>query len=290
MLSIGHPVTSILANLKIIYYPMTNHPSVFRTTELSDPSFEQDHLRFITVKTPNLRGRGDICVFVPPLDDLRDVPLVLLLHGVYGSSWVWALKGGVHRTAWEMIQAHEIAPMVIAMPSDGLWGDGSGYLAHDGYDFERWVVDDVPKAVQENIAMVSKASPQFISGLSMGGFGALRLGIKYASQFSGISAHSAITAIEQMPQFVEESMDHYRSAPKANHSVWAAVQLAPSYPPLRFDCGTEDQLIEYNRQLHRQLTEATLPHEYEEFPGAHEWSYWQTHVRDSLRFFNAHVV
>ena len=259
---------------------------MFRTTEISDPVFEHEHLRFITVKTPNLRGRGDICVFVPPLDDLRDVPLVLLLHGVYGSAWVWALKGGAHRTAWEMIQAKEIAPMVIAMPSDGLWGDGSGYLVHDGYDVERWIVEDVPEAVRENIALVSETSPQFIAGLSMGGFGALRLGIKYGSQFRGISAHSAITAVEQLPLFVEEAIEHYRAADEADYGVWATVQRASRYPPLRFDCGTEDQLIEHNRQLHRQLTEANLPHEYEEFPGAHEWSYWQAHVRDSLRFFD----
>lgn len=69
---------------------------MFRTTELSNPTFAPENLRFITVKTPNLRGRGDICVFIPPLNDLHNVPLVLLLHGVYGSSWVWALKGGVH--------------------------------------------------------------------------------------------------------------------------------------------------------------------------------------------------
>ena len=258
---------------------------MFRTTEISDPAFEQ-HLRFITVKTPHLRGRGDLCVFVPPLADLRDVPLVLLLHGVYGSSWVWALKGGVHRTAQAMMQSGDIAPMVIAMPSDGLWGDGSGYLAHDSYDFERWIIEDVPAAVRENIAMVSQDSPQFIGGLSMGGFGAMRLGIKYASQFRGISAHSSITHIDQLSLFVEESIEHYRSADQADHGVWATLQQAPSYPPLRFDCGTEDQLIEHNRRLHWQLTEANYPHVYEEFPGAHEWSYWQTHVQDSLRFFD----
>ena len=262
---------------------------MFRTTEISDPAFEHEHLRFITVKTSSLHGRGDLVVFVPPVDDRRDVPLVILLHGVYGSSWVWALKGGVHRTAREMIQAEEIAPMVIAMPSDGLWGDGSGYLAHDGYDFERWVVEDVPAAVREHIAVVGEASPQFVGGLSMGGFGALRLGVKYAAQFSGISAHSAITAVEQMSRFVEEPMNHYRVANEADRSVWTTVQQASSYPPLRFDCGTEDPLLEPNRQLHRQLSEAHLPHEYEEFPGAHAWSYWQVHVRDTLRFFDRYV-
>jgi len=69
--------------------------SKFRTTEISDPEFESNHLRFITVKTPNLKGRGDICVFVPPVENLKDIPIVTLLHGVYGSAWIWAHKAGV---------------------------------------------------------------------------------------------------------------------------------------------------------------------------------------------------
>ena len=56
-------------------------------------------------------------------------------------------------------------------------------------------------------------------------------------------------------------------------------------PPVRFDCGTEDGLIEENRQLHRELTSHGVPHAYEEFPGGHAWQYWETHVADSLRFF-----
>ncbi|MEO6188400.1 MAG: hypothetical protein ABIO82_02545, partial [Ginsengibacter sp.] len=108
--------------------------SKFRTIEISDPRFENNHLRFVTVKTPNLKGRGDICVFVPPsIKTELDTPVVILLHGVYGSAWSWPVSTGVHLQAMRMIERDEIPPMVIAMPSDGLWGDGSAYLAHNGY-------------------------------------------------------------------------------------------------------------------------------------------------------------
>ncbi len=261
---------------------------MFRTTELSDPDFEINNLRFITVKTPNLKGRGDICVFVSPgLDESHlNVPLVILLHGVYGSAWIWAMKGRAHLTAQEMIEKQEIRPMIIAMPSDGLWGDGSGYLAHDGYDFEQWIVSDVPAAVQECIEAVSSESPLFIGGLSMGGFGALRLGCKYPDRFRAVSGHSSITSVEQMSMFVEEAQEHYQTKNETDHSVWNTIQAATSYPTLRFDCGTEDQLIEFNRELHQQLVDAKIGHIYQEFSGGHEWPYWQTHLQDSLRFFN----
>lgn len=258
----------------------------FRTTEISDPKFESDNLRFITVKTNNLRGRGDICVFVPPVENAENLPLVILLHGVYGSAWVWSQKTGVHRTAWEMIQNKEIPPMVIAMPSDGLWGDGSGYLPHNNRDFEKWIVEDVPNAVIQNIPSVSTTSELFISGLSMGGFGALRLGIKYSDKFKAISAHSSITDIVQMSRFVEESTENYKQDDELENSVLGVLEkYGNNIPKLRFDCGTEDDLISFNRELHAALDKKEVNHIYEEFKGGHEWSYWGEHIKKTMLFF-----
>jgi len=258
----------------------------FRTTELSDPQFESDNLRFITVKTTNLKGRGDICLFVPQVKHVADLPIVILLHGVYGSAWVWSQKGGVHRTAFQMIQTGEIPPMVIAMPSDGLWGDGSGYVQHNGYNFEKWIVEDVPNAVRHNITAVSEKSPLFIGGLSMGGFGALRLGTKYAHLFNAVSGHSSITDLKQMNLFVEEPLDNYLQEDTAENSVWRTIESQSSeLPAIRFDCGKDDELINANRTLHEQLVNAKIAHTYEEFSGAHEWTYWQEHVKKTLRFF-----
>lgn len=174
--------------------------------------------------------------------------------------------------------------MVIAMPSDGLWGDGSGYLPHHQKDFEKWIVDDVPEAVRHYIPIVSEQSPMFISGLSMGGFGALRLGLKYPDKFQAISAHSSITHLDQMSLFVEEELAGYYQADTREHSV--VTRLPATLPKLRFDCGTDDSLLEHNRALHHALTKKKVPHIYEEFEGGHQWSYWQKHLVDTLLFFN----
>ena len=262
--------------------------SRFRTTEISDPAFESDHLRFITVKSPNLGGRGDICLFIPPGIAATNLPFITLLHGVYGSAWIWSQKAGVHRTALRMIESGEIPPMVIAMPSDGLRGDGSGYLPQRAQNFESWIAEDVPAAVIENIPQVGDASPRFIAGLSMGGYGALRIGAKYAERFAAISGHSSITEVSQMAKFVEEPLSSYDT--DFNSSVYQAVIGAGAkLPPLRFDCGVADELIGANRILHGQLQAAGIPHTYEEFPGGHEWPYWTEHIADTLRFFAARL-
>lgn len=261
--------------------------SKFKTTEISNPEFESNNLRFITVKSKNLKGRGDICVFVPPNTNLKDLPIIVLMHGVYGSAWIWPHKTGVHFTALKMMETGLIKPMVIAMPSDGLWGDGSGYIPHQTLNFENWIVNDVIDAVIENISCTSNNSNLYISGLSMGGFGALRLGIKYANKFKAISAHSSITDVEQMPLFVEESLETYKKGNIEDQSVWKTIQnRKESLPLIRFDCGKNDLLIEHNRKLHQQLKEANINHVYQEFEGAHEWKYWQEHIKDSLLFFN----
>jgi len=160
----------------------------FKTLEISNPEFENSNLRFITVKTPNLKGRGDICVYVPPfINNGETLPVVILLHGVYGSAWSWPFSSGVHLKANELMLKGELPPMIIAMPSDGLWGDGSGFLPIDPHNFEKWIAEDVPDALIESIKYATKESPLFISGLSMGGFGALRIGAKYAPKFRAIS-------------------------------------------------------------------------------------------------------
>jgi putative tributyrin esterase len=265
--------------------------SRFRTVEISDPRFESNNLRFITIKSPALKRRGDISVFVPPgLESIDNLPLVLLLHGVYGSHWIWSHKAGIHITALDLIESEQIRPMVIAMPSDGLWGDGSGYLPHKEINHEEWIMVDVIESVKELIPQVSKSSTLFISGLSMGGYGALRLGTKYSNRFRAISAHSSITAFEQFSYFVEEYPNGYELDETEEKSLFdLMVQNRDMLPPIRFDCGLEDLLIEHNRRLHKELKEKGIEHIYEEFPGKHEWRYWEEHIKDTLIFFNKYL-
>ena len=58
-------------------------------------------------------------------------------------------------------------------------------------------------------------------------------------------------------------------------------------PPFRFDCGSDDPLLEANQVLHEALVQHGIEHRYEEFPGGHEWTYWEKHIVDSLLFFGS---
>ncbi|MCB0602401.1 MAG: esterase family protein [Saprospiraceae bacterium] len=261
--------------------------SHFHTIEVSDPRYTSDGLHFITVKSKALKGRGDVLAYMPDNPAGKTLPIVVLLHGVYGSSWAWALKGAAHRTAAHLIRENRIPPMILAMPSDGLRGDGTGYVKAADADFEHWILD-VPEIIHEVFTEASIDKIKFICGLSMGGYGALRLGAKYPEQYSGISAHSSVTKPEEMASFLEEPLASVFIESKDEYSITYWMQKHRHLlPPIRFDCGLEDSLLSANRKLHQALHDLGIRHHYEEFAGGHEWSYWESHLTESLLFFGS---
>ncbi|HVL39813.1 MAG TPA: hypothetical protein VM328_10535, partial [Fimbriimonadaceae bacterium] len=75
------------------------------------------------------------------------------------------------------------------------------------------------------------------------------------------------------------------------NDLLALAERLPSgeRPSLRFDCGLDDFLLDANRRFHRHLEQIDYVHEYEEFPGTHEWGYWDVHVRDALAFHDRNL-
>jgi enterochelin esterase-like enzyme len=248
-------------------------------------------VHLLTLNSPALQRRGDVTVFLPPsYASITSLPLLVLLHGVYGSHWNWWMLGDAPATANQMLQAGAVKssmePMAIAMPSDCLWGEGSGYVRHGNEDAEGWIMDDVPRCLQKFLPQL-QIDRIFLAGQSMGGYGALRLGMKHASRVAGISAHSSVTEIAQLQQFVREPLHEYLNAGERDAEIlhWARKHRS-LLPPIRFDCGTMDPLLDGNRRLSQVLEKERIPHTYEEHPGGHDWSYWQMHLSRTLRFFS----
>jgi putative tributyrin esterase len=261
--------------------------ATFRSIAVSDPRFECNSLRYITVRSENLKGRGDISVFVPPGGDYENLPIVLLLHGVYASHWAWTHFAGVHVKAMAAINEGLLKPMVLVMPSDGMWGDGSGYIRHKDKNFEEWIMSDVINAVIQTIKETSSTSSLFIAGLSMGGFGALRLGAKYGDRIKAVSGLSSITDARQLERFSEDDLTDLLDENSEELPVFdMMLNNRDMLPKIRFDCGKSDPLLAYNRELHELMLKHKIIHVYEEFPGAHDWSYWEEHIMKTLLFFN----
>jgi S-formylglutathione hydrolase FrmB len=186
--------------------------------------------------------------------DVGEPPFAVLyqLHGASDDHRAWLYKSNLLR--WV-----EGLPLVVVMPS----GENSYYV--DAW--ERLVVDDLAAHVARTFGVQKGRAA--IGGLSMGGYGAIRLGLKYAERFASIFAHSSR---------LRETGDDY------DVDVVAGRVERATMPALAFDCGTEDHLIDDSRRFHARLDALGLPHVYREHPGAHIWDYWDTHVKDAIEW------
>jgi S-formylglutathione hydrolase FrmB len=176
------------------------------------------------------------------------------------------------------------------MPSDGLWGDGSGYVRHAAQDFERWIVDEVPAAAAAALGVCDGRSPVAIAGLSMGGFAALRLAGRHPGRFVAAAGLSSATDVEQLDALIEERRDGWAGEAADRRVLDALRQAAAPLPALRLACGTEDPLLGANRALHGALQAAGIAHQYAEFPGGHDWAFWSRHLEDTLRFMAREIA
>ncbi len=148
-------------------------------------------------------------------------------------------------------------------------------------------MSDVINAVTQSIKETSSKSALFIAGLSMGGFGALRLGAKYGDRIKAVSGLSSLTDARQLKDFCEDDLTDLFDANAEELSVFdIIIKNRNQLPKIRFDCGKSDALIEPNRILHTQLLTNDINHTYQEFEGSHEWSYWEEHIMKTLFFFN----
>jgi enterochelin esterase-like enzyme len=253
--------------------------------EKSNPLYARDNTLTLTLHSSHLDRRQDVTVY-NAYSSVKNLPIIFLLHGVYGNNWVWMDLGGAH-VVYEALRQQGLSEFILVMPSDGGLWEGSAYLPLQQGNFEQWITDDVLCAVIQTVDAASVNSRLYISGLSMGGYGALRLGAKYADKFSGISAHSAITQIDDLALFTEKPISQYHTLDEheADIMYWCKKHSA-NLPPIRLDCGKQDQLLGSNQRLVNALRAANVEHEYQELEGGHEWPYWHRNLQKTLTFFN----
>ena len=221
----------------------------------------------------------------------RGARILYLLHGMYGSEVDWVYKGAIGQTVDRLRLAGRIGPMIVAMPNDGLAGDGTFYVNwQDGTGrFEDYMVMEVVREVERGLGVVVNRSRRAIAGLSMGGFGALALALRHPGLFCAAGSLSGAFDALHRPglsalgrrMFGRIGGDFWRQ----HDPAWlVANRRASRRVALHINCGRADGLIEANHRLHQRLEALGLEHEYREFPGGHDWGYWRRRVVPVLEF------
>jgi S-formylglutathione hydrolase FrmB len=208
-------------------------------------------------------------------------PAVYQLHGLSDDHTIWHRRTAIERYA----ESHRL---IVAMPDGGRsfycnWPNG---------------VERAEDHILETVALVDRTfrtiperRARAIGGLSMGGYGALKLALKHPHLFCSVAAHSGALDLKAHMRTPERPRDldtpYPHGLPASDDCFALARRLARSRglrPAIRIDCGVDDFLLDQNRRCHAHLDRLGIAHEYEEFPGGHSWEYWDAHIDQALRF------
>lgn len=215
-------------------------------------------------------------------------PVYYLLHGLSDDYTIWQRRTSIGRYV-------QMLPLIVVMP-DG--GRGFYTDAHEGYKYETAIVEDLVGFIDKMFHTRTDRKGRAIGGLSMGGYGAIKLALKYPELFGSANGHSGAYGFghgqwrQDQPEFMRILGPNSDGGPNDVYAL--AEKFGPAtnrakMPALRIDCGTSDFLIESNRDFHQHLQTLGVPHEYAEYPGAHDWSYWDKHVQSAIRFHSKHL-
>ena len=209
-------------------------------------------------------------------DAKTEAPYVpwLLLHGLSDDETAWARRTSLERYV-------DGLPVVVAMP-DG--GRGFYVDADQGFAYFNALADELPVILAKYFHLREEWA---VGGLSMGGYGAVRFALGRPGRFRSAHAHSAALGFGHDPRYRDQAeFDRILGQPRVGgkDDLYELASQSVERPALRIDCGTEDFLIDDNRAFVAHLSAVGYAHEYEEFPGAHDWAYWDEHVQEQIAF------
>lgn len=212
---------------------------------------------------------------------------LFLLHGMTDDHHAWPTKSKIKEYVADL-------PLLVVMPD----ADDSFYMNSVEGRYETFVMEELVSWADANHPTIRASAGRATAGLSMGGWGALTLAMRHPYVFGGAASHSGAVMFDRQRHDLSnklfgEGLEGELS--RRAHSVLDLGQkmlikneetgrLVYSGPAIYIDCGVDDFLYAQNRLLVDGFRALEIPYEYHEYPGGHEWPYWDLHIRDVLRF------
>jgi putative tributyrin esterase len=231
-------------------------------------------------------GKMTSATAIVPEGKTGPFPVFYLLHGLADNHTAWTRRTSIERYVQDL-------PLIVVMPNGerGFYTDAAS-TSHAA--FETYILRDLIGFVDSTLQTIPTREGRVIGGLSMGGYGAVKLALKHPDMFCAAVSHSG--ALARAKDLAEDDDSDWAREVRAifgtnsrdsDNDLFALAEKIDraKLPALRIDCGVDDFLIEHNRSFHAHLNTLNIAHQYEEFPGAHNWQYWDTHVQEAVAFF-----
>ncbi len=215
----------------------------------------------------------------------KPYPVMYLLHGLAGDYTSWERRTSIERYA----AAYDL---VIVMP-DGARGFYTD--AHEGFRYWTMLSEELPQVVSSLFPVSTDREKTFAAGLSMGGYGALKLALRCPDRFAAAVGISSVADIKHRLTIPRNTIELERIflkdgvfADPENDLMYLAdkAMKSPAPPRIMSICGTEDSLYENNQNFRHHMEKINYPdYTYKEGPGAHSWDFWDTWIQTALKFF-----
>ncbi len=227
-----------------------------------------------------------------PVREDKPYKTLYLLHGIFGNYTDWVCGSRIQRFAEEN-------DLVIVMPS----GDNAFYVdqpvTHNYYG--EFIGKELVEITRKMFPLSHKREDTYIGGLSMGGFGAIRNGLKYHDTFGAIIALSAAIHMDgfkdrtnDAPIFFERrdyvealfgDLDEMlKSDNNPKYLVEQLLKEGAEFPAIYMACGKEDALLSFNQDFVEFLQKRDVPVTFEVGPGNHEWDFWDTYIKKGIEW------
>lgn len=211
-------------------------------------------------------------------------PVFYLLHGLSDDHTVWMRHT---RIEWYVRDL----PLIVVMP-DGGRGFYTDHL--NGPAWGTHIGQELPDFIEHTLNARTDAAGRAIGGLSMGGYGALRLAMGNPGRYCSVNClsgcltygHERYVASTPGRQAEFDAMcgPDPAGGPFDLFALTEQCQQQGLLPALKLAHGTEDWLLPQARQYVQFLNDHGIAHEYDEFPGNHTWDFWDTHIQEAIQF------
>lgn len=245
---------------------------------------ENPQINVVTVNSAKMGRDIKNLVIVPKAvvdgDDAR-YPVVYLLHGHGGSYVDWQAHTDLTKLA------NDYSMIFVCPDAQNGWYFDSPVDSRSQY--ETYVTKELREYVEANYPTINDAKHRAITGLSMGGHGALWLGWRHPDIYGSCGSMSG--AVDIMTLKDRFDLDKVLGKYAQNHESWKEHSVINLVPNLKngqniiIDDGAQDFLIKENRALHAALLDKGIKHQYSERPGRHAWAYWVVSLPQHLNFF-----
>ena len=214
-------------------------------------------------------------------------PTLYLLHGLSDDHTIW-----MRRTSIERYAAEKNLAVVMPAVARSFYQDMAC-----GPRYWTFLSEELPRQMRQFFRLSAAREDNFVAGLSMGGYGALRLGLGCPESFGAAASLSG--ALDLPGRLLTAGKEGSR----ISRAEWVGIfgpDLKPGESDLRvlservaraglrpdlwLDCGTEDELLGDSRAFHAHLDALGYPHHYEERPGVHDWAYWDGQIQRVLNW------